>query len=266
MNKHIMVLMSLGASLSGLPAIVTSAVAFSPYETYLLSGQDTRVGLIAKAESGREMDVKNALVELHGAPDMKSFAKAGIRNLASFSRIINSQTYFFVYFEYAGNKQYSGAVEAFESASPKVAGLSQWTSSVAGINTETGWTQMEWISFIRGRNIPGKPQNKLSLVTTLRRDKELQYRNMHQTIWPGVIDQMIRGNNRNFSAFVCEMEGELYEFIYVEYVGSNAEKDHELNQKNSVNQRWWKLTDACQKPLPGENSIWASLELVSTDQ
>ena len=113
-----------------------------------------------------------------------------------------------------------------------------------------GWTQMEWISFIRGKNLPDNPRVKLSMVTTLRPEKELQYRTMHQAVWPGVIDEMIRRNNRNFSAFLCEIDDELYEFLYVEYVGSDAEKDNALSQQNSINRRWWKLTDECQKPLP----------------
>ena len=86
---------------------------------------------------------------------------------------------------------------------------------------------------------------------------------MHQTVWPGVVDQMARGNNRNFSIFLVELGDELYEFFYLEYVGHDAAKDEAMNKADPINQRWWKHTIACQSPLPGERDIWANMAPVS---
>jgi L-rhamnose mutarotase len=263
-SQFILVLLSAGLGLSRIAGIPVQALAFSPYETYILSGQDTRVGLIAKARSGQERDVKQALLQLGNPRETELLKQAGISNLACFSREIDSDTWYFVYFEYGGDKEYLRAAEAFKAATPKIRQLSQLMVP-AGADDERRWAQMEWISFIRGKNVPDKPQVKLSMVTTLRQEKELQYRALHQAIWPGVVDQMIRRNNRNFSAFLHEIDGELYEFLYVEYVGSDAEKDNALNQQHPLNRRWWKLTDECQKPLPGEDAIWVKMELISVE-
>jgi L-rhamnose mutarotase len=241
------------------------AMAFSPYELFVLSGKDTRVGLITRVKQDREAEVKKTLLELERGGDRELLDAAGIRNIACFSRRINSATWIFLYFEYAGGKEYISAARAFNTASPKLAALSECVSPAGSEAGASGWTQMEWISYIRGKNIVHEPAQKIALVTTLRREKELEYRTMHQAIWPGVVDQMARGNNRNFSAFLCEIDQELYEFIYVEYVGADAAKDNEQNQRDPINRRWWKHTDACQKPLPGEKALLVNLQPISAD-
>ena len=99
-----MVLVSAGLGLSHIARTPAQALAFSPYETYLLSGQDTRVGLIAKAQEGRESEVKQTLLALGNQRESELLKQSGISNRACFSREINSGTWYFVYFEYAGDK------------------------------------------------------------------------------------------------------------------------------------------------------------------
>ena len=70
---------------------------------------------------------------------------------------------------------------------------------------------------------------------------------------------MIRGNNRNFSIFLAEIGDQLYEFFYLEYMGSDPEKDNRMNNEDAVNRRWWAQTGPCQKSLPGEKEIWAPM-------
>jgi len=118
---------------------------------------------------------------------------------------------------------------------------------------------MEWINYIRGLDTEREPTQVLSMVTTIKPEKESDYRSLHQTVWPGVVDQMIRGNNRNFCIFLAEIEDTLYEFFYLEYMGIDSEKDDQMNKEDPVNQRWWAQTGPCQQPLPGETEIWASM-------
>jgi L-rhamnose mutarotase len=74
---------------------------------------------------------------------------------------------------------------------------------------------------------------------------------------------MVRANNRNFSIFVVEIDKEIYEFFYFEYVGSDIERDGKLSADDPATQRWWKLTDACQKPLPDANGgVWSAMKTV----
>jgi L-rhamnose mutarotase len=78
-----------------------------------------------------------------------------------------------------------------------------------------------------------------------------------------VVDQMVRGNYRNFSIFLVEVGDELYEFFHVEYVGTDPERDGAMNSTDPCNQRWWKRTDACQDPLPGTSGPWSMMDKLS---
>lgn len=240
------------------------ASAFSPYENYLLSGRETHVGLIAQAKPGKEAQLAAALQSLQGGQEVKALAKAGIHNLAAFQRKLDGGVWVFVYFSYEGGKDYLGAAEAFESASPATRTLADLIVPHPRAQTYgRQWLQMEWINYIRGKNTAGPAEQVISMVTTVKPEKEAEYRTLHQTVWPGVVDQMARGNNRNFSIFLVELGDTLYEFFYVEYVGTDSAKDDARNQADPINQRWWKYTDACQTPLPGVDGIWAPMEPIS---
>ena len=242
---------------------VPGAEAFSPYENYLLSGRDTHVGLIAQVKPGMEKQLADALRELSSAESERALAKAGIKDLAAFERELGGGTWVFVYFTYAGGLDYLGAAAAFERASPATAALAQYiTPHSRATGYGRHWLQMEWINYIRGKNIEGPPKSKLSMVTMVKPEKEAEYRTLHQTVWPGVVDQMARGNSRNFSIFLVELDDALYEFFYVEYVGADSDHDDAMNQADPINRRWWKHTDACQTPLPGTDSNWSKMEAI----
>jgi L-rhamnose mutarotase len=70
----------------------------------------------------------------------------------------------------------------------------------------------------------------------------------------------VRGNYRNFSIYLAEIGDELYEFFDVEYTGTNVQADAKKNQEDLCNQRWWKLTDPCQNPLPDANGVWSAMD------
>lgn len=242
------------------------AAAFSPYENFLLSGRDTHVGLFAQAQPDKEAELAQALRALSESSNQKALAKVGIKDLTAFQREIQDGTWVFVYFTYAGGKDYLGAAEAFEKASPATAALAELIIPHPRAKTYgRQWLQMEWINYIRGKNVEGRPKEVLSMVTTIRPEKEFQYRTLHQTVWPGVVDQMARGNSRNFSIFLVELGDELYEFFYVEYMGDDSAKDDALNQADPINQRWWKYTGECQTPLPDADGIWSKMEPVAAN-
>ena len=104
---------------------------------------------------------------------------------------------------------------------------------------------------------------RIALIASVKPEKEMEYRLLHQSVWLGVVDQMARGNNRNFSIFLVEIDKTIYEFFYLEYVGTDPKKDAEMNSADPTNIRWWKLTDACQTPLPGTKDIWSMMDKMS---
>jgi L-rhamnose mutarotase len=239
-----------------------SAAAFSPYENRLMSGETTHVALMAAAEEGKAAELETALKSLTEKKAVKAFGKADISNIGIFSKELQGKHWFMVYFDYDG-ENYLKAVNAFEStgAARKLAPLLEPHPRAARYGN--GWLQLEWMNFIRASQKAGKAADRLAMVTRIKPEKEQEYRTLHQTVWPGVVDQMARGNYRDFSIFFMELGNELYEFFYVEYVGADAGKDAEMNKADPFNQRWWKITDACQDPLPDAKGVWSAMNRVS---
>lgn len=245
--------------------IQVSGLAFSPYENYLLSGKETHVALLARVKPEQESALIRTLERFHEKKAVSRLRKAHIRNLAAFQKEINDTTYCMLYFDYEGGKGYLGAARAFESSCPEAAQLTALIEPhPLARRYGSQWLQMEWITFIRGKDVKDKPARLIAMVTRIKPEKEMEYRMLHQGVWPGVVDQMDRANNRNFSIFLAELEGELYEFFYYEYVGIDPEKDEALYGSDPTNRRWWKHTDPCQKPLPELKSedIWAPMEQI----
>jgi L-rhamnose mutarotase len=241
-----------------------TVLAFSPYESYLLSGRDTHVGLIAQMKPGKEAELAAALDSLRRGPAATALGEAGIRDVAAFKREIDGGVWVFVCFTYQGGKDYLGAAEAFETASPATQAINALIIPHPRAKTYgRRWLQMEWINFICGKDTDGPPTQIISMVTTVKPEKEAEYRELHQTTWPGVVDQMARGNNRDFSIFLVEIGDKLCEFFYLEYVGADAAKDDAASKADPIYQRWWKLTDACQAPLPGVDGLWAPMEAIT---
>ncbi|MDI9470662.1 MAG: L-rhamnose mutarotase [Bacillota bacterium] len=234
--------------------------AFSPYENYLLSGRTTHVALIAQVKPGQEKALANALLELTLKKPARQLEHAGITNVSAFTRELQGDLWCMVYFDFSGKKNYLDAAEAFESAAPTLNGF--LIPHPRAVTYGRTWLQMEWINYIRGCSAKRKPTDITAMVTGIKPEKEMEYRTLHQTVWPGVVDQMVRGHIRNFSIFLAEIGDQLYEFFYLEYMGQDAEKDDYMNRQDPVNQRWWKHTDPCQQPLPGSTDIWSPMNPV----
>ncbi len=238
-----------------------SAFGFSPYENRLMSGGPTRVGLIAAAKAGAEDALAETLQTLSSKKAVKALKKKKITNLATYKQTFAGKTWIMIYFDYEGI-EYLQAAADFESAEGIQALERLIEPHPRAARYGTKWLQMEWINYIRASQKKGEPADRFAMVTRIKPEKEAEYRSLHQTVWPGVVDQMVRGNYRNFSVFFVEIGDELYEFFHVDYVGTDAEKDGEMNKADPCNQRWWKLTDPCQDPLPGASGPWLMMDKI----
>lgn len=242
--------------------LVTPLAAFSPYQAYLASDKPTHVALLAEIAPGQAGEVGDLLETLHAGKRAKALRKAGIQSLSGFTRRIRDIEYAIVTFAFDGTLPYLSAAERFEKAT------SSWTSWADLVNPhpravvyERQWLQLEWINFISGVKIEGEPNNKLMIGCRIRPEKEAEYRTLHQTVWPGVVDQVVRGNIRNLNIFMVELGEDLVEFLYLEYMGDDQAKDDAANAADPINQRWWKHTDACQMPFPDvKEGIWTVLD------
>lgn len=239
-----------------------SAFAFSPYENHLQTGQQTHVALMASASDEKIEELTDALKTLNTKQAAKAFKKVKISNVSSYTKQLQGKTWILVYFDYDG-ETYLQAAAAFEStpAAKALTPLLEPHPRAAGYGNH--WLQLEWINYIKGAGPTKNPPNRFAMVTRLKPEKEAEYRWLHQNTWPGTVDRMTRMEYHDFSIFLVELGDELYEFFYVEFVGTDAGKDKMGSLADPTYERWIKYTDPCQNPLPDADGIWSMMTKIS---
>ncbi len=89
-----------------------------------------------------------------------------------------------------------------------------------------------------------------------------EYKRLHAAVWPEILALLRRAGMRNYSIFLKEPENLL--FAYLEYDGTDLEKENLLIAASADMKRWWDLTDPMQRPFetrkPGE--WWADMDEV----
>jgi len=119
-------------------------------------------------------------------------------------------------------------------------------------------------------NVPAADEPKPNVrrygsVIGVRPEKLDDYRKLHAAVWPDVARMVRQCNIRNYSIYLRKLpDGNYYLFSYFEYVGDDFKADMDRLAADPTVQKWWKVTDPCQKPLedrrPGE--WWASMDEV----
>lgn len=103
---------------------------------------------------------------------------------------------------------------------------------------------------------------KMAMVVGIRPEQIAEYRRLHAQVWPAVLERIRQSNIRNYSIFLREPENLL--FGYWEYHGDDFAADMAAIAADPETQRWWTLTDPCQRRLAGtpEGEQWAMMEQV----
>jgi L-rhamnose mutarotase len=102
---------------------------------------------------------------------------------------------------------------------------------------------------------------RFGIVIGLRAEAASAYRALHADAHPGVRDLLSRYHIRNFSIFVQEIAGALYEFGYYEYEGDDYAGDMARLAKEPRQIAWLEQCDPMQLPLPNEKG-WTRMEQV----
>lgn len=126
-----------------------------------------------------------------------------------------------------------------------------------------GLEPMEQIFYEAGAadKTPEGDVKRIAMFTELKRDKEAHYRLLHANPWPDVIAAIKKANFRNFSIFLEEINGHVYLFGWLEYVGKDIATDDAANKKDPASIRWWKETDACQiAPQDAGGGMWGGVK------
>lgn len=212
------------------------------------------IGHVALIKDGKEKDLAAAIAKLG--------AVKGLDRLQFRTEVIAGKR--IVLASYLGEP---GAWQAAEAIKPLALFLSPHPRP--GTTAEQPWVRCETINRLVPAEVKRKPEIKPSwhfAVTGLKPEMEREYRQMHDHVWPGVIEAIGQSNIAEFDIFLVELENnQPYLFYQFEYIGNNFDEDMKSQSENPVNLRWWKFTDACQQPLPAAaeaKKIWEDMEQV----
>lgn len=94
----------------------------------------------------------------------------------------------------------------------------------------------------------------------LRPEHEAEYIRYHAAVWPSVLRTIEACGIRNYSIFL--RAGVL--FAYFEYHGADYDADMRRMAADPETQRWWRLMDPMQQPMPyaGGDEKWSELREV----
>jgi L-rhamnose mutarotase len=170
-------------------------------------------------------------------------ASGNIRRGGLYLREIEGETYIFQYLE---NCKGAGSLSAETLA-----------------KEETCFEPMERIFYEAGAadKTPVANVKRIAMFTELKPGKEAHYRLLHDNPWPDVTAAIKKANFRHFSIFLEEINGHVYLFGWLEYVGKDIAADGAENKKDPASIRWWKETDACQiAPEDAGDGMWGGMK------
>ena len=232
----------------------------SPYENRIRSENFRRVGLISIVRPGKAADLDAATA----APDdttKERWASLGLSNVSIHFQETKKSTFVFLFTEYAGSDPRDAA--KLVQQDPWFSHLSDLLQAHPRAESGMDWLPMELINVI-GPTLPepsdGRAIERSGVMSGLTSDSELQYRTLHQTNWPGVVDQMARSHQRYWVTFLIELGEDIWLFTYSEYVGDDHAADDAATAADPVTQRWWKFTEPCLIPLTPGGENWTTMQ------
>ncbi|MHC4441958.1 MAG: L-rhamnose mutarotase [Planctomycetota bacterium] len=102
-------------------------------------------------------------------------------------------------------------------------------------------------------------------VIGIKKENIAEYNRLHTDTWPGVLKMIADCNIQNYSIYLAEVEPDkFYLFSYFEYTGDDLAQDKKKMEADPVTQKWWKVTDPLQVPVPTrrEGEWWHVLQEV----
>lgn len=245
--------------------ISVKVLALSPYENRLMVEEKQRIGLIAFAEPNQVNAIKKLAKQLTtDTASADALANNAIINLSLYVRDLNDKSVVFAYFE-SPNKSITGWEKRLGKSSTLLKALNTKLHPHSRAPKGEKWLRMEWMNHIASDSVfpyEGKKIQKMGLMSGLKPETELTYRQLHQLNWPAVVDGMVRSNYRNWTTFMIEVADKLYLFTYSEYIGDNIKADNALMAADPTTQRWWQHTEPCLINLHGEGN-WSLMSPLS---
>ncbi len=232
----------------------------SPYQNQINTDDFRRVGLIALIPADNQTAVTDLLSST--PEDLAArLARSGIGQFDLFVSAIDSRIYLFAFLHFTGSDVET--VPRIAAEDPWLAGLSPLLEPHPRANHRVSpWLRLELIN-VTGPTLPAppidQPATRTGLISGLLPDRELTYRTLHQTNWPGIVDQMARSHVRYWVTFLIEFDSDLRLFTYCEYTGTDKAADDARMAGDPVTQRWWTHTEPCLISLDGSGRTWVPM-------
>ncbi|MFC1694171.1 L-rhamnose mutarotase [Candidatus Latescibacterota bacterium] len=101
---------------------------------------------------------------------------------------------------------------------------------------------------------------RYGMVLRLKPGSLEEYKSLHATVWPAVLEMIRKCNITNYSIF--HKDGWL--FSYFEYMGNDFDADMKKMAGDPETQRWWAVCSPLQEPLEirKKGEWWAEMEEV----
>ncbi len=101
---------------------------------------------------------------------------------------------------------------------------------------------------------------RFASVIGVKKEHLEEYTYHHKNPWPQITKTIAKCNIKNYSIY--HHNGLL--FSYFEYVGNDFDADMKEMAKCEETQKWWKIMNPCQEPLPSrkEGEFWAAMDEV----
>ena len=101
---------------------------------------------------------------------------------------------------------------------------------------------------------------RYGMVIKVRPEKLEEYKKLHSSVWPEVLDMIKQCNIHNYSIY--HKDG--YLFSYFEYEGQDFQADMQKMAADPMTQKWWDVCKPLQEPLDtrAEGRWWADMEEV----
>jgi len=219
-----------------------------------------RFGQLSLIES-QEVENFERLQKTITSEVIDELSKANIHNYSLFMKDLGDSVFsLFRYFEYSGDDFNSEMMQLRKNP------LIQLKDILPG-GEGNQWIDMEEVFNFKGSlyNPDDVDQQPYGMVIGLRPEYIDSYTLLHKHTWPEVLDAIDKGNIRNYSIYLQEINGNFYLFSYFEYIGINFDADMVIVDSDPATIAWIKFTDnICQLPLPTreEGEWWARMKEV----
>lgn len=85
----------------------------------------------------------------------------------------------------------------------------------------------------------GNAAKRFGAVIHLNPEKLDEYKKLHASVWPKVLERIEASNIRNYTIYHCKELGVL--FSHLEYIGNDYEADMAAIAADPTTKEWWKV-------------------------